>query len=132
MIVCFGVDMSIDQQQTDWVGYSEFPESAEMDTCPVCNAIILNLHISAGRPSVYCSDACKMKAYRQRNKALRNSKPVLTDYYQRLSTLSPLQRLIAIHNWTPSDYSHDKQEALRKGIYYVSCDGLTWSKGELS
>ena len=27
---------------------------------------------SVGRPSDYCSDACKMKAYRQRKKALRN------------------------------------------------------------
>lgn len=62
-------------QQTDWIGYSEFPR-AEINVCPVCNSIIMNLHDSAGRPSVYCSDSCKMKAYRQRNKqkqALRNS-----------------------------------------------------------
>lgn len=62
-------------QQIDWVGYSEFPPES-VDTCPVCHSVILNLPFGAGRPSVYCSDACKMKAYRRRNKqtqSLRNS-----------------------------------------------------------
>ena len=50
----------------------------EIQTCPTCGQILLNLHFFAGRPKSYCSDACKMKAYRQRHRhvntlALRNS-----------------------------------------------------------
>ena len=51
--------------------------SYSAQTCPIC-ARSLNLALSSGRKAVYCSDACKMRAYRQRAKCndltpLRNS-----------------------------------------------------------
>lgn len=60
-------------KQTDWTG--EEPVIDISERCSVCNDLLLNLRggfFGAGRLSVYCSDACKMKAYRQRQKALRN------------------------------------------------------------
>jgi hypothetical protein len=43
------------------------------DTCAICPQP-LPFAFGSGRPSIYCSDACKMKAYRQRKKqALRNT-----------------------------------------------------------
>lgn len=44
----------------------------DFKACPVCSNP-LPVHSAAGRPSVHCSNACKMKAYRQRSKTLRNS-----------------------------------------------------------
>lgn len=43
--------------------------------CPVC-AALLPEHPAAGRPVFYCKEACKMKAYRQRQKSLRISDEV--------------------------------------------------------
>jgi hypothetical protein len=51
-------------KQTDWAS----------DNCPVCmNPLPRN---ATGRPPVHCSNACKCKAYRQRNDATRNSQPL--------------------------------------------------------
>jgi hypothetical protein len=61
------------QTQTDWVGY-EKPVLAVL-TCPQCNKPMPRFYDTLGRIPKFCSDACKMKAYRQRNKqkpALRN------------------------------------------------------------
>jgi hypothetical protein len=63
-------------------------------TCPSCAKPVLNLSFSVGRKAVYCSDACKMKAYRQRLKRnaipLRNSldAPVSQYGYVQISLLS--------------------------------------------
>lgn len=44
------------------------------DNCPVCmNPLPRN---ATGRPPVHCSNACKCKAYRQRNDVTRNSQPL--------------------------------------------------------
>lgn len=43
----------------------------DADTCPGCNKPLPPYEF--GRPRGHCSDACKMKAYRQRKKALRKS-----------------------------------------------------------
>ena len=45
-------------------------------SCPVCSKWLYDYWYKTGRPSVYCSDACKMVAYRQRKKALRNTQQV--------------------------------------------------------
>jgi hypothetical protein len=64
-------------------------------TCPSCAKPVLNLSFSVGRKSVYCSNACKMQAYRQRVKSndvtpLRNSfdVPVSQSGYVQTSLLS--------------------------------------------
>ena len=57
-------------QQTDWTG--EQPANDLTDRCPSCNGV-MPFTFGAGRPASYCSDACKMKAYRKRQKALRNT-----------------------------------------------------------
>jgi len=50
-------------QQVDWAN--------ENRHCLFCGGIIKTA--STGRPALYCSYAHKMKAFRQRQKALRNS-----------------------------------------------------------
>jgi hypothetical protein len=60
-------------KQVDLTG--EQPVNDLTDCCSVCASPLLNLRgdlFGAGRPSVYCSNACKMKAYRKRSKSLRN------------------------------------------------------------
>lgn len=42
-------------KQTDWAS----------DNCPICSSPLFNN--ATGRPPVYCSDACKMRAYRSRS-----------------------------------------------------------------
>lgn len=59
-------------QQLDWTG--EELVNDLMDHCLFCSSPLLNLRgalFGVGRLSLYCSDACKMKAYRKRSKALR-------------------------------------------------------------
>ncbi len=66
--------MATQYNQTDWIG--EEPAQHSLDhgdgLCPICGTLVLNF-MFVGCPSVYCSDAHKMKAYRQRKKALRNA-----------------------------------------------------------
>ncbi|MDD2801917.1 MAG: hypothetical protein PHE96_10700 [Methylococcales bacterium] len=50
-------------QQVDWANDNRH--------CLFCGGIIKTA--STGRPALYCSYAHKMKAFRQRQKALRNS-----------------------------------------------------------
>jgi ferredoxin len=60
-------------KQVDWT--DEQPVNDLTDRCLSCASPLLNLRgdlFGAGRPSVYCSNACKMKAYRKRSKSLRN------------------------------------------------------------
>lgn len=52
--------------------YKQIDCAAE-NLCPVCSSI-LPVHPVAGRPSVYCSVACKQYSYRHRKTALRISK----------------------------------------------------------
>ena len=62
-------------QQVDWTG--EELVNDLMDHCLFCSSPLLNLRgalFGVGRLSLYCSDSCKMKAYRKRLKALRNSR----------------------------------------------------------
>lgn len=49
--------------QFDWVG------------CPVCGGD-MPFSFGGGRPASYCSDACKMKAYRQRQKNVTKAVPL--------------------------------------------------------
>lgn len=66
-------------QQIDWTG-EQGGVNPNLVLCanPKCSKLLRNsaedrfYGRSSGRPSDYCSDACKMKAYRQRKKALRN------------------------------------------------------------
>ena len=62
--------------QTDWTLLLDTTQDNHHDQsdghCPVCGQAIFNF-MMVGRPSLYCSDSCKMKAYRQRQKALRNT-----------------------------------------------------------
>jgi hypothetical protein len=55
-------------QQTDWTG--EQPVHDVSVPCSFCNGV-MPFTFGVGRPAFYCSDACKMKAYRKRKKALR-------------------------------------------------------------
>ena len=60
-------------QQVDWTG--EEPVNDLIDHCLFCSSLFLNLRgalFGVGRLSLYCSDSCKMKAYRKRLKSLRN------------------------------------------------------------
>lgn len=56
-------------QQIDWTG--ETPTNDLTDSCPTCKGD-MPFTFGVGRPSVYCSDACKMKAYRLRKKSKNN------------------------------------------------------------
>jgi len=49
-------------KQTEWISEK---------CCPVC-AALLPEHLAAGRPAVYCKEACKKKSLRARLKASRN------------------------------------------------------------
>jgi len=78
-VVCQGqgVDMTTSTQykQVDWTG-EQGGLNPSLDLCPVCSSP-LPFSFGSGRPAEYCSNACKMKAYRRRNKqALRNYSPV--------------------------------------------------------
>ncbi|GEM_PF-3106270 len=53
-------------RQVDWTAFT--------DHCPQCYNPLPQLRPVVGRPMVYCSDACKMRAYRLRSKPLRNPK----------------------------------------------------------
>ena len=55
-------------KQVDWTG--ETPANDSTVNCSNCNGQ-MPFTFGTGRPAVYCSDACKMKAYRKRKKALR-------------------------------------------------------------
>jgi hypothetical protein len=85
--------------QVDWAGEQLVNDST--DCCSVCASPLLNLRgdlFGAGRPSVYCSNACKMKAYRKRQKPLLNAryskqaKPLLP-----ASIEKPLLSLVPVH-----------------------------------
>lgn len=56
-------------QQTDWTG--ETPVNDSTDHCPTCKGD-MPFTFGVGRPAVYCSDSCKMKAYRMRKKNQNN------------------------------------------------------------
>lgn len=61
-------------KQTDWtyplwIGSDEGFNHHDGSSCLFCNDPIF--YFGFGRKPSYCSDACKMKAYRQRLKALR-------------------------------------------------------------
>lgn len=58
-------------QQIDWTGETPANDLTNTDYCQNCNGD-MPFTFGVGRPSVYCSDSCKMKAYRKRKKALRN------------------------------------------------------------
>jgi predicted nucleic acid-binding Zn ribbon protein len=63
-------------KQVDWTGEQSLRNYSSGSTCPVCSKILYRDLLRVGRKHDYCSDACKMKAYRQRKKALRNSQRV--------------------------------------------------------
>jgi predicted nucleic acid-binding Zn ribbon protein len=57
---------STQYKQFDWTGEQGGINPA-LDLCPVCSSP-LPFSFGSGRPAEYCSNACKMKAYRKRNK----------------------------------------------------------------
>ena len=50
-----------------------YDQATTTQTCPVCHATFTQLQ--RGRSGLYCSPACKQKAYRQRRNAWRRYTP---------------------------------------------------------
>ena len=63
-------------RQIDWILQADtnLQDHVSVD-CLFCGEIIWSF-VTVGRPARYCSNACKMRAYRLRLKALRNSQSV--------------------------------------------------------
>lgn len=60
-------------KQVDSTGEEPLRNCASGVMCPVCLKVFERDLLQVGRKSDYCSNACKQKAYRQRNKPLRNA-----------------------------------------------------------
>jgi hypothetical protein len=135
--------MSTQYIQIDWTG--EEPVHDSTDRCPECKGD-MPFTFGVGRPSVYCSAACKMKAYRKRQKALRNTQQLNVAVEVLNESLSEPLSLLN-HPWFSSvdvdamspeqlvrelerrDYHYclTVEESIFTGKKYISPDGMTMS-----
>lgn len=81
-------------KQVDWTG--EEPVHDDSVACPVCKGV-MPFTFGVGRPASYCSNACKMKAYRQRQKPLRKLQEKPLRNALRLTEEKPLLSIVPSH-----------------------------------
>jgi len=114
-------------KQVDWTGEQSLRNCSSGVLCGNCSKPLERDLLRVGRKSDYCSDACKMKAYRKRKKQLRNSlhsteeKPLLA-----IVKKHPLQNLAPLVNpnqtypqWKRPDLSHLSDDEIIALGYFI-------------
>jgi len=85
--------------------------------CPVCGRAGIVLY--SKRKPVYCSDACRQKAYRERNK--KRNKETVTKLKSRLvQRFGPVgTQLLEIYNYHGYNVGHDAEAAAWAAMAYA-------------